>query len=157
MTLQGKLTLGSVLLATLIVSVVSTVGLGNVMQLEFNATLDRAELLKRVASEFVQEALNRQRTVPIREALRVPQLSRSLVNILTASRTIIEVAVLNPQNEIIADSDQERVGVTSPPYPEFGTLVKQTSWFQKLRLLAWRDTEYYQLESSGSYLIKFLR
>jgi signal transduction histidine kinase len=148
MTLQGKLTLGSVLLATLIVGIVSAVDLGNVMELEFAATLERAQLLKAVSSVLVGEALNRQRTVPVREALRDPELSNALINILTASRAILEVAVLTPENEIIADSDPERVSVVSPPHPDFADLVKQSSWFDKAKLLLWRETEYYQLEQT---------
>ncbi len=146
MTLQAKLTLGSVLLASLIVTVVSAVDLANIMQLQFEATLDRALLQKTVATEFVSEALNRQRTVPLREALRDPQLSNALVNILTASHAIIEVAVVNPRNEIVTDSDQERIGVTSPPYPNFENLVRRTTWSGKLALMAFRDSQYYQLE-----------
>ena len=39
MNLQAKLTLGSVLLATLIVSFISAVDLGNLMQLEFQGAV----------------------------------------------------------------------------------------------------------------------
>ena len=70
MTLQAKLTVGAVLLTVLIVGVISAVDLGNVMRLEFNTTLERAELMKTVAATLVGGALNRQRTVSVREALK---------------------------------------------------------------------------------------
>src|ERR1035438_6548182 len=53
MTLKTRLTLGSVLLATLIAGAISAVDLANVMHLEFDATLDRAQLMKNVAAELV--------------------------------------------------------------------------------------------------------
>ena len=52
MTLQAKLTLGSVLLATLIVTLVSVVDLGNLMQFQFKTTLERAELVKFCKAKF---------------------------------------------------------------------------------------------------------
>ncbi|MBZ5585436.1 MAG: cell wall metabolism sensor histidine kinase WalK [Acidobacteriia bacterium] len=146
MTLQAKLTLGSVLLATLIVAVISAVDLGNVMQLEFDSTLEHAQLLKTVASDLVQDALNRQPTKNLLQALHDPDLSAALVNILSDSHTILEVAVVNLENEILADSDQDRVGLTSRKYKDFQELVKRTHWYDKLKVLALRDPEYYQLE-----------
>ncbi len=146
MTLQAKLTLGSVLLATLIVATISAVDLGNVMQLQFDATLERAQLLKTVASEFVGEAINRQPTKSLLEALRDPDLSNALRNILTASRAILEVAVVDLRKNIVADSDPDRVGFTSADYQDFRKLVKETPWYEKLNLMVFHDPEYYQLQ-----------
>ena len=70
MTLQAKLTLGSVLLATLMVGLISTVDLRNVMQLEFEFTLERADLVMELATAEVKDALNRPTPTPYREALR---------------------------------------------------------------------------------------
>src|ERR1035437_6663558 len=145
MTLKTRLTLGSGLLATLIAGVISAVDLANVMHLEFDATLDRAQLMKNVAAELVRGALTRQRSVPLRDALRDPELSGALVNILTASR-ILEVAVVDPGGEILADSDQGRAGTTALKYPDFEALVKKTNWYGNAGLLASRGTPYYQLE-----------
>ena len=58
MNLQAKLTLGAVLLETLIVGAISTVDLGNAMEIEFENTLRRANIVRRVASEYVAQALN---------------------------------------------------------------------------------------------------
>jgi hypothetical protein len=70
MNLQAKLTLGYVLLATAMVAIISAVNLGTEMQQQFDATLERAEILKTVAADQVKSALNRQLKVPLREALR---------------------------------------------------------------------------------------
>jgi signal transduction histidine kinase len=147
MTLQGRLTIGSVLLATLIVGIISAVNLANVMHLEFEATLQRAQLLKTFSSVLVQQTLNRQLRVPLREALRDPDLSDALVRMLTTS-PILEIAVVTPENDIVADSDPERLNVNSPPAKDFEQLVRQARWYEKLRLLIFRDTQYYQLEQA---------
>ncbi|HWB86376.1 MAG TPA: ATP-binding protein [Bryobacteraceae bacterium] len=147
MTLQAKLTLGSVLVATLIVSLISAVDLANDMELQFDATLERADLLSRVATRMVRQTLNRQRSVPLREALRDPDLSNDLVDIMTASHALLEVAVVNPNNEILADSDPNRLGITSQPYPDFKPLVERADWREKLRVLL-AENKYYQLQQS---------
>jgi len=145
MTLQAKLTLGSVLLATLIVGVISAVDLGNDMQRQFEATLQRAELLQNVATKMVVQSLNRQRTVPLREALRDPDLANGLTDVIVTARAVLEIAVVLPNNEIVADSDPSRLGVFSPPYRDFRPTVSQTGWAAKLRVLE-ESGKYYQLE-----------
>src|SRR5689334_2258081 len=74
MTLQAKLTLGSVLLATLIVSFISTVDLGNLMQLEFQSVYERADLVRDLSLAAVKDTLNHVRDVTLREALNDPEL-----------------------------------------------------------------------------------
>ena len=70
MTLRTKLTLWSVLLATLIAGAISAVDLANVLRLQFDATLKRAQLMNNIASELVRGTLDRQPSVPLRDALR---------------------------------------------------------------------------------------
>ena len=135
MTLQAKLTLGSVLVATLLVGIIAVVDLGNEMQRQFDTTLERADLLRNVATKMVVQSLNRQRTVPLREALREADLVNGLVDIMTASHAVLEIAVVSPQNEILADSDPNRLGLASPPYPEFRPATVGTGWFAKVRIL----------------------
>ncbi len=76
MTLQTKVTLGSVLLATFIVTLVSGVDVGSFMELQLQATLERAAVIKDVAKDAVIETLNRRRDVPLRDALRDPDLKQ---------------------------------------------------------------------------------
>jgi signal transduction histidine kinase len=146
MTLQAKLTLGSVVLASLMVGVVSAVDLANEMQRQFESTLERAQTLKGVVTKMVSQSLNRQRSVSLREALREPDLQDLLVTSMIASGAILEVAVVDPHNEILFDSDPNRLGVTSPPYPDFQPVVSSSSWSEKLDLLLRPGSRYYQLE-----------
>src|ERR1700674_3702119 len=146
MTLQAKLTLGSVVLASLMVGVVSAVDLANEMQGQFESTLERADTLKVVATNMVSQSLNRQRTLPLREALRDPDLHGLLVSLMAESHAILEVAVVDPHNEILLDSDPARLGVTSPAYPDFRPRVVSSSWSEKLGLLLRPESRYYQLE-----------
>ncbi len=146
MTLQAKLTLGSVVLASLMVGVVSAVDLVNEMERQFEATLERADTLKIVATNTVSQSLNRQRTLPLREALRDPDLQNLLVSIMVASRAILEVAIVDPHNEILLDTYPAHLGVISPPYPDFRRLVTATSWYEKLQVLLRLENRYYQLE-----------
>jgi signal transduction histidine kinase len=147
MTLQSKLTLGSVGLVSLMVAVVSAVDLANLMQRQFESTLERADSLKAVASHMVLQSVNQQRTRPMREALRDPDLQNMLLEALTAGDAILEVAVVDPHNEILLDTEPERLGIILPPYPPFRPMVVNSSWREKLRLLIRREArDYYQLE-----------
>jgi signal transduction histidine kinase len=162
MTLQAKLTLGSVGLVSVMVGIVSALDLANEMQRQFEATLERADLLKTVASGMVSQSLNRQLTRPFREALRDPGLQSLLVDILTAGHAILEVAVVDPHNEVLADSDPARLGSISPPYPQFRPLVTSTPWYQKLQILQQGgERDYYQLEqelgTSGGEPLLYVR
>lgn len=149
MTLQAKLTLGSVLLATLIVSLISAAGLGNVMQLEFESTLDRAELLKSQATAAVKEALNRNLSTPLPDALRDEGLTERLRKLVTESKAILEIAIVEPgTNVILADTLPSRIGNIAIPNWDFGPLVKDTNWVAKVRVLMKNDTQFYQLEDS---------
>ena len=145
MSLRGRLTLWSVLLMALIVGLIGAVDLGNEIEAQFDATLDRAELLRKVAANLVVQSLEHQRTAPLREALRDPALSGELVNILTASRALLEIAVCDRNNEILADSDPNRLGKTFEDYADFGPVVTSTTWRGKLQML-FGDKRYYQLE-----------
>ena len=148
MTLKAKLTVGSVVLASLMVGLVSVVNIENEVQRQFDTTLERADNLKTVASTMVRQSLDRQRTTPLADALKDPDLARLLIDIIVASHAIIEVAVVDQKNVILADSDPNRVSVMSPPYPPFGPIVTTTTWYGKLRTLLRRDTQYYQLQQS---------
>jgi signal transduction histidine kinase len=150
MTLKAKLTLGSVLLATYIVGLISAVDLGNIMQIEFDSTLDRADLVKSQATEAVKEAVNRQRTIPMHEAVRDPALTEKLRRLVTASKAILEIALVEPDsNEVLGDTLPNRLhNIAVPQNPDFRHLVKETGWLAKVRVLIRSDVQYYQLQNS---------
>jgi len=147
MTLQAKLTLGSVVLASLMVGIVSAVDLATEMQRQFESTLERADTLKSVASDMISQSINRQRTLSLRDALRDKDLQSLMIDIITASHAIIEVAAVDPgTSEILLDSDPGRVGRKSLQYDDFQPLVVSSSLWSKLQVLLQSGRSYYQLE-----------
>jgi signal transduction histidine kinase len=149
MTLQARLTLYYVLLAVLMAGIISGVNLINETQAQFDATFERAQMLQQLAVKQVIQAIDRQPTTPIREALQDSDLVSLFKNIMLFSHyAILEIAVVDPnnENEILLDSiTSDRVGAKLPVYKSFAPLVKQTNWYQKLRVL--NTDEDYQLES----------
>ncbi|MGA2588996.1 MAG: ATP-binding protein [Bryobacteraceae bacterium] len=144
MTIQTRLTFSSVLVMAAVIVVISVLDLGYQMEAQYAATLERAEMLRRVASNMVRETLNRDRQLPWLEALREPNLQHSLIDIATSSHTLLEIAVCDTKNEILLDSDPNRQGKTFPLYRDFEPIVRTTNWLDKLRILA--EKQYYQLE-----------
>ncbi|MCX6632120.1 MAG: hypothetical protein NTW28_31305, partial [Candidatus Solibacter sp.] len=147
MTLQTKVTLGSVLLATVIVTVVSVVDLGSFMDLKLQATLERAEVIKGVANYEVIDTLNRRRDVALREVLRDPELKRKLVNLLRSTNGVLSIDMVSAENqEVLASTLDNRIGSTAY-HPDFSTLVHQRGWFEKLNVLLSKDPRYYMLQN----------
>src|SRR5580700_402197 len=144
MSTQTKLTLSSVLVMTAIVVIISILDLGYQMDAKYQATLEHAELLKRTAVSQVVEALNRDRQHPWRETLRASNLDRNLVDTMSASHALLEIAVCDSHNEILIDSDPKEQGKPFPGYRDFAPIVNNTNWLDKVRILA--QPAYYQLE-----------
>lgn len=147
MKLQARLTLWSVLVMTAIVAVISVVDLAKEIERQFEATLERAELLQRVATNLVVSTIDRDRNLPLREALRDEHIQKGLIEIMTSSRALLEIAVCNTRNDILADSDPKRLGLTFPPYPDFRPVVEKIGSLKKVRIL-FGDKSYYQLEQA---------
>jgi len=142
-----------------IVATINAVDLGNEIQMQFEYTQERAEMLRRMATNLVLQALDRQRNVPLREALRDPELSSQLVDMMTAMPALLEIAVCDPHNEILADSDPTRLGKTFTVYDDFGPVVTGTNWLQKLEILT-EDKRYYELEQplgTGGQTLLYVR
>jgi len=156
MTLQARLTLYYVLLAVLMVTTISVIDLGNEMQAKFDDTLKRAQGYQRLAVDDVKQALNSDRKLTVREALRKQSLVDSFKNIMRDSQ-IEELAVVDPTtNEILLDSIPGLLGQRLENREDFEPLVKQANWMQKFRALA-SVTHKYQLlptvlEVDGSFL-----
>ena len=139
MTLQARLTLYYVLLAVLMAGIISAVNLSNETQAQFEATLERAQMLQSLAVVQLKQAVNRQPTTPLREALQDPDLVSLYKYIMLFSHfAILEIAVVdsNHDNEILLDSSPEQVWARSCPYITISSCcVGQTNWYQKLRAL----------------------
>ncbi|HVP48052.1 MAG TPA: ATP-binding protein [Bryobacteraceae bacterium] len=146
MSLRIQLTLWSVLVTSLIVGVVSVVDLVQEVKHQFDATLERARFSKDQATNLVQGKANRDLTVSVQEALRRDkELPRELLNLMTATNSLFEIAVCDPQGVILSDSDPTQVGKKFPSYPDFERLVKTTSLIHKTRVLLINSTDKYQL------------
>ena len=146
MNLQARLTLSFVLLAVLLAATISSVDLAGEINQQFATTLERAEKLRTLAADQVGLSLNRQLTTPLGEAVRDPEVSTLLRDTMLASSGIVEIAVLSPDNEILADSIPDEVGKTLLPYDDFRPVVVGTSWYGKWRVL--REKKYYQLQQA---------
>lgn len=144
MSTQTRLTLSSVLVMTAIVAIVSILDLGYQMDAQYAATLEHAELLKRVASNAVVEALNNDRQHSWRVALGASNLEGKLIDIMSASHALLEIAVCDGDNVILIDTDPTSQGKKFPHYAEFAPIVKNTNWLDKVRIL--NQPTYYQLE-----------
>jgi signal transduction histidine kinase len=145
MTLQARLTLSSVLVTTAIVTLISALDLANDMQRQFENTLYRADLVKKLASELVAQTVERERVLSLRETLREPHVASQLVKLLANATPLTEIAVCDPKNEILVDSDPRRLGMQFPGYPDFTLAVRDTGWMEKLQILL-SDNKFYQLE-----------
>src|SRR5947209_9339464 len=125
MSLRAQLTLWSVAVMAAIVGIVSAVDLAQEVTHQFDSTLERSNYFKGAAVDVVGRTLNRDRTVPTREALKhASDLSGELLAIMTASKSLLEIAVCDPSGEILVDSEPSSVGAKFQAYPEFQPLVK---------------------------------
>src|ERR1700678_3816396 len=105
MTIQTRLTLSSVLVMTAIIAIISVLDLGNQVQSQFAATLKRAQLLERVASDMVRDTLNRDLAQPWRGSLLDSKtLQKDLTDIMSTPSAVLEIAVCDTQGEILLDS-----------------------------------------------------
>src|SRR5690349_15915563 len=138
MTLQAKLTLGSVLLATLIVTLVSGVDLANLMQLQLNFTLEHGELVKRAATEAVKDTLNRPRQPSnLTDALRDPELKARLLRLFAQTRELSEIAFVSAEKPemVLASTTAVHVDQPAVPFPDFDNFVKTSSFLDQLRVI----------------------
>jgi signal transduction histidine kinase len=150
MTLRVKLTLGSVALATILVTVLSVVGFVNLMQTEFRNTLGRAELVKQFATDAVIEALNRQRTLELNEAVRDPVLDKRLREILSWDKSVLDIMLVSAETNLVLVSALGRVQPQTVAYPQpedFAPLANNHGWLQQLRALTRSDPQPYKLDN----------
>lgn len=159
MTLQAKLTVGSVCVATVIVTLVSVVGLGNLMEFQFNSTLERAELMKTAATEAVKDALNRPRPTSLAEALRDPNLNDRLLKLIGEGKTISEIAIVSGEPEmVLASTVPAHIDSPAPKLSDYRRLVRRAGWLEMFRLLRQKERVYFKLDedlgSGGVVLFK---
>ncbi|MGP8247487.1 MAG: two-component system sensor histidine kinase NtrB [Bryobacteraceae bacterium] len=145
MNLRLRLTLAFVFVNVLMVAFLSAVDLANELQVQFQSTLDRAASVCTFATDMVKSSLNRQLSLPLELALQDPDLANMLRDSMAKASAILEIAVVNENNEILADSIAENVGKFMPPYASFQSVVTDTNWYGKLEILN-AKAKYYMLE-----------
>ena len=146
MKLQAKVTLGSMLLAIIIVVLVSGVDVGSFMDFQLQSTLERAAGIKDVAMGAVIETLNRRQDVSLREKLRDPELKQKLVKLTGSLNGVLSIDMVSAENgEVMASTLTDRVN-TKDTEPDFSKLVRQGSWFEKLNELLFKHGRYYMLQ-----------
>jgi signal transduction histidine kinase len=146
MTLQAKLTLGTVLLATVIVAINSMVYLGNIMDLQFESALLAAERVGDAALRDVRDAANSSSpSLPLSEALTSDRLTGQLQTEVAFDKHIVEVTVVDADDKALADSFVNRRGQLSKKVDDLARLV-HSGWLQKLKVLLSKHIEYYELE-----------
>jgi signal transduction histidine kinase len=132
----------------LIVGFLSTLDLQRDLERQFEATLDRAELIQRFTVSMVQQTVNRDRSLPIRDVIsNNPQLDTELDQIFSFGSSLYEIAVCDRNNVILADSDRNRVGQIYQRVEDFRPVVDRTTAIDKLRIL-FQERKYYQLEEA---------
>jgi hypothetical protein len=146
MTLQAKLTLGTVLLATVIVALISAVYLVSIMDLQFESAQREALRVGDIALKYVEDAVNHSSPdVPLSEALASGRLTQQLTTEVAYHKEIVEVAVADANGEILADNFADRRGQHMQPYEPLAPLV-QSGWPRKLRVMLSHNIEHYEVE-----------
>ena len=144
MSLRVQLTLWSVLVMAVIVGAVSAVDLAQEVSHQFDSTLERADYYMGAAINVVKNTVNRNPAIQIHDALQNdPDLSNQLLAAMTSSKSLLEIAVCDPQDMILVDIPG-RAGAKFPAYPDFRPLVKG-SLIQKMRALLGDSQAKYQL------------
>ena len=146
MSLQGRLTVWSIVVMALIVGVVTTSDLIGEVDTQFAVTLQRAELLKQLATTLAGSAADRDRSRPVAEMIREsPDLSPQLLNLMTATQDVVDIAITDPGGTVINSADSEEVGTAFAPLDQFRPLVEHGRWWTKVHMLLMQETKSYQI------------
>ena len=154
MTLRAKLTLGSVALATLLVTITAAVGLGNLMDVEFRNTLARAELIKQQATDATIDLLNRQSRLELSEAVRDPSLNQKLKDYVASYKSILDIMLVSAETNLVLASTLGSVQPQTAAYPpilDFAPLALRGGWMQKARALHLPALRWIQSRESQPY------
>ena len=141
MNLQSRLTIWSIAIMALIVGFVSVLDLNDDLNTQFQATLARSDLIGRVVSVLISSVIERDPKAPVNVTINQQALGEELVILMGEQKALVEIAVCDPQNRILADTEEKRVGITFERLPSFSSVVRGGSWREKLGSL-WRTGNY---------------
>ena len=149
MNRRARLTLISVCLVALLAGAFSAYYLKAEIERQFKFALDRADLMKRLASDNVARSLESQSVLPSPQAEATPaDLTDRLRTIMAVSRSLLEITVCDPANKVLLSTDASRhVGDPFPEdYPDYGQLATGSRLIDKIKVLKDEGTpKYYQL------------
>jgi signal transduction histidine kinase len=150
MTLQAKLTLGTVLLATVIVAIYSVVYLGSIMDLRFSDAYDEAGRVRNIAVQYVTDALNGHPVQPVNDVLASDRLTQQLETEVGFHKEIVEVAVVDADNIILADNFPDRRGQPMPPIKSVAQLepLVHAGWIRKVKILWSHNIDHYEVDGN---------
>lgn len=151
MTRRALLTLFSVLLVASIVTAISALYLRNQVDRQLEVVRERAESLARLAANAVARSLDKQPAAPVGDALASdPDLQGRLLEFLTSTTSLLEIAVCDPAGRILLSTEQNFAkGEAFQNYPDYDRLARNTTAWDKANLLfAGRALSNYQLTQS---------
>ena len=109
MNRRARLTLISVCLVALLAGAFSAYYLKTEIERQFKFAFDRADLMKRLASDNVARSLERQSVLPSPEAQATDaDLTDRLRTIMAVSRSLLEITVCDPGNKVLLSTDASR-------------------------------------------------
>ena len=146
LSLQGRLTIWSIVVMALIVGVVTTSDLIGEVDTQFAVTLQRAELLKQLATTLASNAADRDRTRNVPEVIRESrELGPQLLNLMTATKDIVDIVITDAGGSVITGVDPDQAGSAFAPLEPFRPLVEHGRWWTKVHMLFMQDTKSYQI------------
>jgi signal transduction histidine kinase len=146
MTVQAKVTLRYGLLVVFMVAVISAVNMAVETDQQFETLRKRADGCNELAANMVKRALDADRESPLPDVLANSTLRDGFLDIMTSSEhAVVEISVVDSANTILQDSVLS-LGDTLPAYDNFDTVVANTNWVQKLRILK-KGHALYQVQS----------
>jgi signal transduction histidine kinase len=149
MTLRVKLTLGTVALTTVLMTLIFAVSLIKLVQIEFQNTLDRAELSKQQATDAVLDVLNRQRTIQLTEAVHDPALQKRLTDVIASYKGVLDIMLVSAETNVVLSDMLGRVAPDSVAYPQppdFAPLAHGGWWLQARALMRFDPLLVYKLD-----------
>ena len=151
MSLQTRLTLWSVMVMALLVGVISVLDLTDEVTRQFESTLARAGLVRQLAVELIYRVVDSQPELAVGDAVRQDQrLSSQLNEFLTATHALVEIAICDSKDIVVADSDPARVGHPCSNYEAFNDVVTRIHWWDKLRVMTGRPRSFQVAEQMVS-------
>src|SRR5579864_2111243 len=147
MNRRARLTLISVGLVALLTGFISAFYLKTDIEKQFQVSLERAQVMKSLAADTVARSGEQQSTLPIPDALAGDaDLASRLRKIMTASGSLLEIAVCDRYNSVLLSTDRRAGDAFPSDYPDYEQLVKRGSLWRKVRVLVdARTPRYYEL------------